>query len=96
MQLGVAIAVDWSRIKAQIQRNAFLRASYLTALTAAYWMLVSDDDQYKEASDYVKDNNWLIPNPFGTQPIKIPIPFEIGLLIFLTIFPSWSVMVNIR
>ena len=66
--------------KAQIQRNAFLRASYLTALTAAYWMLVSDDDQYKEASDYVKDNNWLIPNPFGTQPIKIPIPFEIGLL----------------
>ena len=66
--------------KAQIQRNAFLRASYLTALTAAYWMLVSDDDQYKEASDYVKDNNWLIPNPFGTQAIKIPIPFEIGLL----------------
>ena len=66
--------------KAQIQRNALLRASYLTALTAAYWMLVSDDDQYKEASDYIRDNNWLIPNPFGPNPIKIPIPFEIGLL----------------
>ena len=66
--------------KAQIQRNALLRASYLTALTAAYWMLVSDDDQYKESSDYIRDNNWLIPNPFGPNPIKIPIPFEIGLL----------------
>ena len=54
--------------KAQIQRNALLRASYLTALTAAYWMLVSDDDQYKEASDYIRDNNWLIPNPFGPNP----------------------------
>ena len=66
--------------KAQIQRNALLRASYLTGLTAAYWMLMSDDDQYKEASDYVRDNNWLIPNPFGNEPMKIPIPFEIGLL----------------
>jgi len=66
--------------KGQIQRNALLRASYLTGLTAFYWMLVSDDDQYKEASDYVKDNNWLIPNPFGPEAFKMPIPFEIGLM----------------
>ena len=66
--------------KAQIQRNALLRAGYLTALTAFYWLLVSDDDQYKEASDYVRDNNWLIPNPFGPEPFKVPTPFEIGLL----------------
>jgi hypothetical protein len=52
----------------------------LTALTAFYWLLVSDDDQYKEASDYVRDNNWLIPNPFGPEAFKVPIPFEIGLL----------------
>jgi len=66
--------------KGQIQRNALLKAGYLTALTALYWMLVSDDDEYKEASDYVKDNNWLIPNPFGKEYFKMPIPFEIGLL----------------
>ena len=66
--------------KAQIQRNALLRAGYLTALTAFYWLLVSDDDQYKEASDHIRDNNWLIPNPFGPEAFKVPIPFEIGLL----------------
>ena len=70
--------------KAQIQKQALLRGLALTGITALYWMLTSDDDQYKEASDYVRENNWLIPNPFGEQSFKIPIPFEVGL-IFKTI-----------
>jgi len=59
------------------------RAGMLTALTALYYTLVSDDDQYKEQSEEIRDNNWIIPTASGV-PVKIPIPFEVGL-VFKTI-----------
>ena len=59
------------------------RALTLAGLTGLYWLLVSDDEQYKEADEFTRDNNWLIPTPWGV-PVKIPIPFEVGL-IFKTI-----------
>ena len=55
------------------------RALLLSGLTGIYYMLVSDDDQYKEQSDEVRDNNWLLPTSAGV-PVKVPIPFEVGLL----------------
>jgi len=55
------------------------RALTLAGLTGLYWILVSDDDQYKEADEFTRDNNWLIPTPWGV-PAKIPIPFEVGLM----------------
>ena len=55
------------------------RGALLAGLTAIYWALVSDDEQYKEQSEEVRDNNWLIPTRFGV-PVRIPIPFEVGLL----------------
>lgn len=55
------------------------RGLLLAGLTGLYYMLVSDDDQYKEQSDEVRDNNWLIPTSAGV-PVRIPIPFEVGLL----------------
>jgi len=55
------------------------RAAYLIGITGLYWMLVSDDEQYKEADEFTRDNNWLIPTPWDV-PAKIPIPFEVGLM----------------
>jgi len=55
------------------------RAIALASLTGLYWMLFSDDEQYKEADEFTRDNNWLIPTDSGV-PVKIPIPFEVGLL----------------
>jgi hypothetical protein len=55
------------------------RALLLSGISGIYYMLVSDDDQYKEQSDEVRDNNWLLPTSAGV-PVKIPIPFEVGLL----------------
>jgi hypothetical protein len=48
--------------------------------TTAYAMMMQDDEDYKKLPDNVKDNNWLIPNPFGSTHsfIKVPIPFEVG------------------
>jgi hypothetical protein len=58
-----------------------MRGLTLASLTALYWSMVSDDEQYKEQSEFVKDNNWILPNPFSDKhPLLIPIPFEVGLL----------------
>jgi hypothetical protein len=45
-------------------------------------MILQDDEDYKKLPDSVKDNNWLLPNPFGGGHsfIKISIPYEVGFL----------------
>ena len=61
--------------------NAFLRrGAALTALTAMYYLLVSDTDEYKNVRREVRDDNWLIPLGNGLPAIKIPIPFEVGMI----------------
>ena len=64
---------------AQANRKAahkafMIRATTLIALSAAYWMLASDTDDYKKANEETRDNNWII------GPVKLPIPYEIGVL----------------
>jgi hypothetical protein len=63
--------------------SMLMRGGTLTGLTGLYYMLVSDDDQYKEQSEEIKDNNWIIPTTWGA-PVRLPIPFEVGV-IFKTI-----------
>lgn len=77
--------------KAQAQKLFVSRALMLSVMSVAYAMAYQDNDDYKRQSDRVKDDNWLIPNPFGTGHtfIKIPVPFEVGFL-FKTI-PEASV-----
>jgi len=59
-------------------QSFYTRALMLSSLTALYYLMVSDDDQYKEQSEVVRDNNWILPTPWGV-PITLPIPFEVGL-----------------
>jgi hypothetical protein len=68
--------------KAAAQRLFIARAAMMTAMCTAYAMAYQNDDEYKKLPDYVKDNNWLIPNPFGDGHsfIKVPTPFEVGFL----------------
>lgn len=57
------------------QQKAFItRASYILGLTVMYWMLASESDEWKRASKETRDNYWIIGK------VKIPIPFEIGVL----------------
>ena len=66
--------------KAETQRLFITRAAMMTAMCTAYAMAYQNDDDYKKLPDYVKDNNWLIPNPFGDGHsfIKLSTPFEVG------------------
>ena len=45
-----------------------------------YYLLVSDTDEYKNVRREVRDDNWLIPLGNGLPAIKIPIPFEVGMM----------------
>jgi len=59
-----------------IQKAFIIRSMYLMGMTALYYAATSDDDEYKKQEQEVRDNYWLIPS----LGIKIPIPFEIGVL----------------
>ena len=65
----------------KVQRKFALRGSMMMATTLLYYLLVSDTEEYEAVSREVRDDNWIIPNPFARgYPIKIPIPFEVGML----------------
>ena len=66
-------------VKARIFRTAMLRGLSLMGITALYYLLVSDTEDYKEAKREIRDDNWLIPTPFD-YTVKIPIPFEVGMI----------------
>jgi len=59
-----------------IQKAFIVRGMTMAALSAMYWTLTHDDEEYKRQEQETKDNNWLIPS----LGIKIPIPFEIGVI----------------
>lgn len=68
--------------KAQVQKLFVKRAAMMVAMSTAYAMLMQDDEDYQKLPDNVKDDNWLLPSPIGSENtfIKIPIPFEVGFL----------------
>ena len=59
-----------------IQKAFLVRGLFLMGMTALYYAATADDEEYKKQEQEVRDNNWLIPS----LGIKIPIPFEIGVL----------------
>ena len=59
-----------------IQKAFLVRGLFLMGMTALYYAATADDEEYQKQEQEVRDNNWLIPS----LGIKIPIPFEIGVL----------------
>ena len=55
-------------------------------MTVAYYALISDTEEYKEATREERDDNWIIPLPFGLGRLLIPTPFEVGAI--FKIFPE--------
>lgn len=66
--------------KLDIKRKLIQRGAMLSAATIAYAFAMRDDDTYKNATDDERYNNWFIHTPFSKQAIKIPTPFEVGIL----------------
>jgi hypothetical protein len=65
----------------EAQQKAFItRSMTIFSLSVMYWMLASDTEEYKTATQEERDNNWI----FGGA--KIPIPFELGVM--FKVFPE--------
>ncbi len=64
----------------KIKQKFFNRALGLTAFTMLYAAAMEDDETYKNARARDRYNNFIVPNPLGGEHIKLPIPFEVGVL----------------
>lgn len=64
----------------KIREKFYRRAMTMAAFTLMYAAAMDDDETYQNARARDRYNNWLIPNPMGGEHIKIPIPFEVGML----------------
>lgn len=62
-------------------RNMLLkRGAMIAGMTAAYALMMQDDEAYKNATPEERAMNWFVHTPFSDEPIRVPIPFELGLL----------------
>lgn len=50
------------------------RGGQIAAATLAYTLISKDDEEYKNATEAERDQNWIVGG------VKIPIPFEVGLV----------------
>lgn len=63
-----------------IRKRAMTRGLMLTFITGLYYLLVGDDEQYRGRRVEERDDNWLIFFGEGVEPLKIPVPFEVGFI----------------
>ena len=63
----------------RITRSFFMRMALLSAFSALYWLMVSDDEEYKNLKREVRDDNFIIPIT-KNYAFKYPIAFEVGVL----------------
>jgi len=64
--------------KLDVQRKLIQRGAMMMAGTLAYTAMMQDDDAYKNATPQERAQNWFLPLPGLDQPLKVPIPFELG------------------
>jgi len=62
----------------RIKRKFYNNALMLAGAGVAYAMAMADDEYYKNAKPRDRYTNLFLYLPFVEQPIKLPIPFEVG------------------
>ena len=64
----------------KIQEKLLTRGLMIAAGTLAYTAYMQDDEAYKNATPEQKYGNWFVRIPGVDEPLRIPIPFEIGYI----------------
>jgi len=64
----------------KIKQKLLARGMMMAGMTMAYALLMQDDEAYKNATPEQRYGNWFVRIPFMDEPLKVPIPFEIGLI----------------
>jgi hypothetical protein len=66
--------------RVNIRNKLLQRGAMIAGLTALYAMSMEDNEQYKNANTSERMNSWFIPVPGSTMPLKLPVPFELGII----------------
>jgi hypothetical protein len=66
--------------KAGVREQMLKRGMMLAATTMGYTALMQNNEAYQNATEIDKLNHWFIPLPFMDEPLRVPIPFETGLV----------------
>jgi Large polyvalent protein associated domain 38 len=66
--------------KLKIQEKLLTRGAMLAGVSLAYASMMQDDEAYKNATPDQKYANWFIRVPGVDEPVRLPIPFEIGYI----------------
>ena len=64
----------------KIREKLYTRGLLLAAGTLAYAAAMEDDEAYKRAKPEERLANWFVYTPFSNEPMRVPIPFELGYL----------------
>lgn len=66
--------------KVRIKQKLITRGALMMCISLAYTAAMQDDEAYKNAQPEEKYGNWFVRIPGVSEPIKIPVPFEIGYI----------------
>lgn len=66
--------------KLKVKQKLVQRGLMMTGFTLLYAALMQDDEAYKNANDDEKYGNWFVYTPFFDEPVRVPIPFELGFV----------------
>ncbi len=66
--------------KLKIRQKMLERGGMMAAASIVYAMLMQDDDAYKNAEADQKYGNWFVRVPGVDEPVRIPVPFEVGYI----------------
>ena len=64
----------------KIQEKMLTRGLMIAAGSLAYAAMMSDDEAYMNATPEQKYGNWFVRIPGMDEPLKLPIPFEVGYI----------------
>jgi len=77
-----------------LKRKMYERGLMLTVGVMAYAAMMQDDKAYKKATPAERYGNFFMPLPGLKEPLKIPIPYEVGL--FFVALPQMLIDVAAR
>lgn len=66
--------------KLNIKGKLLKRGAAMAALSVLYAAMMGDDEAYKNATPEEKYNNWFVYLPGFDEPVRVPIPFEVGYI----------------
>lgn len=66
--------------KLKVREKLLQRGAMLATFSLAYAVMMQDDEAYQNATPDQKYGNWFIRIPGLEEPIKLPIPFEVGYI----------------